>query len=102
MESSPIPFVLFFLACRHNHTFGTHLFSRKIFELLLLCVEETPFENFFKQHWSNGFAYELCFFLQVIHGAYIEDHHVMVKRSFDQPLRIALHYDQSVLMYVSF
>lgn len=36
------------------------------------------------------------FWLQIVHGAFIEPHHVMRKRSIDQPLRIILHYDESV------
>ncbi|KAK9497719.1 hypothetical protein O3M35_004387 [Rhynocoris fuscipes] len=33
---------------------------------------------------------------QVIHGVHIEPHHIMKKRSIDQPLRIMLFYDESV------
>ncbi|CAL8120069.1 unnamed protein product [Orchesella dallaii] len=33
---------------------------------------------------------------EIIHGAFIEPHHVMKKRSIDQPLRIVLYYDESV------
>lgn len=47
--------------------------------------------------WDYNFA---NFSLQVVHGVHIEPAHEVKKRSISQPLRILIHYDDSVYRFV--
>lgn len=54
--------------------------------------------SYIKYFSNQKYNFDVSIFvvLQIVHGAFIEPHHVMKKRSIDQPLRIVLYYDESV------